>query len=327
MQRRTSSGSGASYGMPRSASRALTAEPRARARPSDSLLLQFPFGIPGSGSLLRPYLSASRASRCSRTVGHSARVTLYHALSRFSPPRTSMRLRWTPSRSRREPRVRGRSARLGVGLPLDATAPPDVECVPKLEVLPSTFDPAAHTDGCSHVHGSRRSRAGSECEEAGRADDSPSRTVTSGSRIRRPMRPAPPDEGSRFLPCLRLDDAEPAPGPRVARGEPERLLVSGRSGSRAQCGRRASVRSTDPPRPTLHSIGADLRVRMHGVQVALRRARPLERPGGDCPECGPANVLKQLSSFAVQAQRRSPRSAGPSGGGGGCCGGSCGCGH
>ena len=46
-----------------------------------------------------------------------------------------------------------------------------------------------------------------------------------------------------------------------------------------------------------------------------------------CPECGAANVLKQLSSFAVHGAASKPSFAGPSGGGGGCCGGSCGCGH
>jgi len=47
-----------------------------------------------------------------------------------------------------------------------------------------------------------------------------------------------------------------------------------------------------------------------------------------CPECGAANVLKQLSSFAVHGAASKPGFSGPSGGGGGgCCGGSCGCGH
>jgi putative FmdB family regulatory protein len=46
-----------------------------------------------------------------------------------------------------------------------------------------------------------------------------------------------------------------------------------------------------------------------------------------CPECGAANVLKQLSSFAVVGASSKPAFSGPSGGGGGCCGGSCGCGH
>jgi putative FmdB family regulatory protein len=48
-----------------------------------------------------------------------------------------------------------------------------------------------------------------------------------------------------------------------------------------------------------------------------------------CPKCGAANVLKQLSTFAVHGSAStSPSFAGPSaGGGGGCCGGSCGCGH
>src|SRR5262245_23013960 len=46
---------------------------------------------------------------------------------------------------------------------------------------------------------------------------------------------------------------------------------------------RASVPSTAPRWATLHSAGADLRVRVHGVRVALRGARPLERTGGDMP--------------------------------------------
>jgi putative FmdB family regulatory protein len=47
-----------------------------------------------------------------------------------------------------------------------------------------------------------------------------------------------------------------------------------------------------------------------------------------CPECGAANVLKQLSTFAVVGAGSKPAFSGPSGGGGGgCCGGGCGCGH
>ncbi len=44
------------------------------------------------------------------------------------------------------------------------------------------------------------------------------------------------------------------------------------------------------------------------------------------PECGAANVLKQLSTFAVHGAASKPAFSGPAGGGG-CCGGSCGCGH
>ncbi|HZG34420.1 MAG TPA: zinc ribbon domain-containing protein [Gaiellaceae bacterium] len=44
-----------------------------------------------------------------------------------------------------------------------------------------------------------------------------------------------------------------------------------------------------------------------------------------CPECGRANVLKQLSTFAVSGSSASPSFSG-GGGGGGCCGGGCGCG-
>ena len=46
-----------------------------------------------------------------------------------------------------------------------------------------------------------------------------------------------------------------------------------------------------------------------------------------CPECGAANVLKQLSAFAVHGAAKKPTFASGSGGGGGCCGGGCGCGH
>jgi putative FmdB family regulatory protein len=42
-----------------------------------------------------------------------------------------------------------------------------------------------------------------------------------------------------------------------------------------------------------------------------------------CPDCGAANVLKQLSAFAVVGASSKPSFGG---GGGGCCGGSCGCG-
>ena len=44
-----------------------------------------------------------------------------------------------------------------------------------------------------------------------------------------------------------------------------------------------------------------------------------------CPSCGAANVLKQLSSFAVHGAATKPSFA--SGSGGGCCGGGCGCGN
>ena len=52
----------------------------------------------------------------------------------------------------------------------------------------------------------------------------------------------------------------------------------------------------------------------------------LVRNGEDpsCPDCGGANVRRQLSVFAAHgASSSEPRSLG---GGGGCCGGSCGCG-
>lgn len=44
----------------------------------------------------------------------------------------------------------------------------------------------------------------------------------------------------------------------------------------------------------------------------------------DCPDCGDANVRRQLSVFAAHGETPQPSFGG---GGGGCCGGSCGCGH
>jgi putative FmdB family regulatory protein len=41
----------------------------------------------------------------------------------------------------------------------------------------------------------------------------------------------------------------------------------------------------------------------------------------DCPDCGSANVRRQLSVFAAHGEGQQPSF------GGGCCGGSCGCGH
>jgi putative FmdB family regulatory protein len=44
----------------------------------------------------------------------------------------------------------------------------------------------------------------------------------------------------------------------------------------------------------------------------------------DCPDCGDANVRRQLSVFAAIGSSPQPSFGG---GAGGCCGGSCGCGH
>jgi putative FmdB family regulatory protein len=46
-----------------------------------------------------------------------------------------------------------------------------------------------------------------------------------------------------------------------------------------------------------------------------------------CPDCGAANVRRQISSFATVGGGEQPTFRGPTGGGGGCCGGSCGCRH
>jgi putative FmdB family regulatory protein len=46
-----------------------------------------------------------------------------------------------------------------------------------------------------------------------------------------------------------------------------------------------------------------------------------------CPECGVANVRKQLSKFAALVGSAAQQNVGGGGFSGGCCGGSCGCGH
>jgi putative FmdB family regulatory protein len=45
----------------------------------------------------------------------------------------------------------------------------------------------------------------------------------------------------------------------------------------------------------------------------------------DCPDCGSADVRRQVSVFAAHGSAEAPSLRGASGGG--CCGGSCGCGH
>src|SRR5918994_6322371 len=63
-----------------------------------------------------------------------------------------------------------------------------------------------------------------------------------------------------------------------ARALPRARTEAARGG---RCALRASVPSTRPRRSTVHSARADLRVRVHGVRVALRGARPLVGAGRD----------------------------------------------
>jgi putative FmdB family regulatory protein len=56
----------------------------------------------------------------------------------------------------------------------------------------------------------------------------------------------------------------------------------------------------------------------------------LVRMGEDassCPDCGGANVRRQLSVFASHGTADAPSFGPVPRSGGGCCGGSCGCGH
>ena len=91
----------------------------------------------------------------------------------------------------------------------------------------------------------------------------------------------------------------------------------------AACGRAAASRASR----AVHSARADLRVRLHGVRVALRGARPLGRPGRRLSRVrrgeGPEAVFDVRRARCGKGQRRPVGSASE---GGGCCGGSCGCG-
>ena len=127
---------------------------------------------------------------------------------------------------------------------------------------------------------------------------------------------------------LRLHDAEPAPGSRIARGEPEPLLVLGPERlepDNASLERRC-VQLCHRPRQYTRPVPiyeyACMECESHFEELVRSSDQAVT-----CPECGAAKVLKQLSSFAVHGAASKPVFSGPAGGGGGCCGGSCGCGH
>jgi putative FmdB family regulatory protein len=168
-----------------------------------------------------------------------------------------------------------------------------------------------------------------ECEEPGRSDD-----LAVAQRHERdlgagvPSRERLPDEGAPFVSRLWLDDAEPAPRPRVARGKPKALFVV----------RPQRLEARDTPferrcRPPLHRARRYTRrvpIYEYACMECESHFEELVRSSDQavtCPECGAAKVLKQLSSFAVHGAASKPVFSGPAGGGGGCCGGSCGCGH
>ena len=247
------------------------------------------FGIPGSGSVPSArYFSASRAWRCARTAGQSSSVTLYHALSRFSPSRTSMWCRWIPSNvAPSASSARARALVLRVRLPLDAPAAPGVE-----GMLAAGGTSPRRSRRCPTRRGgatSSRSRP-SGAPAGGRETASSRRTSSCTDRDERDLRSCVcrcerlRDERVPRLTRLRLHDAEPAPRPRIARREPESLLVLGAKRLEADdASLEGRCRPRSPPHATVHSARADLRVRVHGVRVALRRARPLERSGRDLP--------------------------------------------
>ena len=118
---------------------------------------------------------ASRASSCARTAGQSSSVTLYQALSRFSPSRTSMCLRWIPSNVAPE-RLEGPARALvqRVGLELHAAAAPALEGVRELEQLRLDVGARAPGGGVQPRPADLdRAVLGPEREEPRRADDLP----------------------------------------------------------------------------------------------------------------------------------------------------------
>ena len=239
------------------ASRALTAEPTRPRAPTIRIrsiirLLQFPFGIPGSGSVpCARYFSASRASRCARTAGQSSSVTLYQALSRFSPLADEHVLAVDALEGRAERLERAaRALVLRVGLALDAAAAPARRTRARsCRSFASTFAPVPQADGCSQVQpistercSGRSARKRVEPTISPVAHGHERELGPGGRRVERLL-----DEGAPLLARLRLDDAEPAPGPRVARGEPEASSCSGRSGSSRDDA--AFERRCRPPHP------------------------------------------------------------------------------
>ena len=133
---------------------------------------------------------------------------------------------------------------------------------------------------------------------------------------------APPRAG------LRLDDAQPLPGPRVAGGTPETFLVLWCQ--RLEPDDAALEGRNAPPIHGFRQYTRHVPIYEYACMECESHFEELVRSSDQavtCPECGAAKVLKQLSSFAVHGAVSKPSFAGPTGGGGGCCGGSCGCGH
>ena len=173
---------------------------RARARPRSGFVRSFVCSSSRSGYRAAEVCPARPTSRQAAPRGARARPATRRR-SRCTRRCRGSRRRGRacgcggrPRRSRRAPRARGSERSFcGVGLPLDATAAPDVERVPQLEVLRLDVHPGApHRRMQPRPPDLDGAVLRPEGEEAGRADDL---AVAHGhereSRFRRPMRPAP----------------------------------------------------------------------------------------------------------------------------------------
>ena len=197
--------------------------------------------------------------------------------------------------------------------------------------LDTTAAPASRMRGAAAGTSPRRSRRCSRRRDEATSSRSRRIRALAGARgtasSRRPPRDALSRTGSPFRPPLpqapaRRRRATPpvsAAAPHLASSRCVDRAMRARALPRARteaarggrCALRASVPPTRPRRSRVHSARADLRVRMHGVRVALRGARPLERPGRDVPRVrrgeGPQAALElRRARRRVEARLQRP---------------------
>ena len=264
-QRRTSCGVGASRSRPRSASRALTAEPTRPRAPTIrivSIISHAPVPIRDTGQpkcALSAYFSARRVFQVLANSGPLSSMTLYQALSRFSPSRTSMWLRWMPSNVAPSASRAPRAALVRcVGLELDTpTAPARRTHVASAGASLRHSRPVPHASGAARSSRSRPSRARVGARETG-STRRPSRSAVSREGISVPSLCCGErllDEGAPLVARLRLHNRS-ASATSAGHAMPARVLPRARH-ARARAGRgdpRASECSTSARRDS--TLGA-----------------------------------------------------------------------
>ena len=274
--------------------------------------------------------AASRAGAW--TAGQSSSVTLYQALSRFSPSRTSMCLRCTPSKvapsASSAPRERSFE---GVGLELDPAAAPGSEGVAELQQL--RLDVRARAPGGRmepRPADLDRPVLGPEREEPRRADDSSSRTVTSGiSRPASASARACPNQrchSSRVCGWTTLSQRQ-VRGSRDASQSPSSCPGASGSSRTIRPSRTGTVHRSTARDSTLGAVPiyeyACMECESHFEELVRSSSRR-----SPARSAAPGRSSSSSPRSPCTARRREVGFAAPSGGGGGgCCGGSCGCGH